>query len=98
MKHCIFGAAAFVLATAASAAPPPEQPAEQGAERPAQPERKVCRTERATGSLTRRTRICLTAAQWREVNDRTRRGLDDLVRGASGGCAAPRSGNTMCGG
>lgn len=48
-------------------------------------ERKICRTEKATGSLTRRTRICLTAAQWREVNDRTRRGVDEMNSGASGG-------------
>ena len=48
-------------------------------------ERKICRTEKATGSLTRRNRICLTQAQWREVNDRTRRGVGDLQGDSSGG-------------
>ena len=48
-------------------------------------QRKICRTERATGSLTRRNRICLTAAQWREVQDRTRRGVGELQGSASGG-------------
>jgi len=90
----ILGAAMLIVAASALAAPPQEQPAEQAPP----PEKKVCRTERATGSLTRRTRICLTAAQWREVNDRTRRGLDEFVRDASGGCMAPGRGGTMCGG
>jgi len=80
----------LVAAGSALAAPPQEQPA--------QPEKKICRTERATGSLTRRTRICLTATQWREVNNRTRTGHDDFIRSASGGCMAPTGGNTMCGG
>ena len=48
-------------------------------------ERKICRTERVTGSLSRRNRICLTAAQWREVQDRTRRGIDEMNSAASGG-------------
>jgi len=53
-------------------------------EAPLPPERKICRTEKATGSLTRRTRICLTAAQWRELNARTRRGVDEMQGSASG--------------
>ena len=97
MKTRILGAALLVAAVGALAAPPQEQPAARSAEA-AQPEKKICRTERATGSLTRRTRICLTAAQWREVNDRTRTGHDDFIRSASGGCMAPTGGNTMCGG
>ena len=50
-------------------------------------EKKICRTERATGSLTRRTRICMTEAQWRELNSRTRRGVDEMNSAASGGKA-----------
>ena len=86
----------LALPAGAVAAVPPERPAEAETK----PERKICRTERATGSLTRRTRICLTEAEWRVLHSRTKRGLDDFVRGASGGCRAPndpRSG-TMCGG
>ena len=86
-------AAALLAASVTSAAPPEEQTGservsaeESTAEAPvqaeAEPERKVCRTERATGSLTRRTRVCMTAAQWRELHDRTRRGVDELVGGA----------------
>ena len=100
MKNRILGAAMLVGAAGALAAPPQERPAQQASPQAAQPERKICRTEKATGSLTRRTRICLTEAQWREIYDRTRTGHDDFVRDASGGCRAPndpRTG-TMCGG
>jgi hypothetical protein len=85
----------LVLAAAATAAAAQEQPAAPEE----QPEKKICRTERATGSLTRRTRICLTATQWREVHSRTKRGLDDFVGAAAGGCRSPGGmGGTMCGG
>ncbi|MBT2132998.1 hypothetical protein KK137_01520 [Croceibacterium sp. LX-88] len=51
----------------------------------AKQEKKICRSEKMTGSLTRRTRICLTAAEWRDFNTRNKRGLDDFNRSASGG-------------
>ena len=94
--------AAALIATGALAAPPgdgaaPDQaPGEQVAladsEQTPQEERKICRTDRVTGSLTRRNRICLTRAQWREVHDRTRRGVDEMVGSASG---APKCVATM---
>jgi hypothetical protein len=46
-------------------------------------EKKICRTEKATGSLTRRNRICLTAAQWRDVTT-ARAGCRRAPDGASG--------------
>ncbi|MEO6387701.1 MAG: hypothetical protein ABIT16_04115 [Croceibacterium sp.] len=54
-------------------------------------EKKVCRTEKATGSLTRRNRICMTAVQWRELNMRTRTGVDEMTRNANGApsCSPP---------
>jgi hypothetical protein len=96
MKCGILAAAALLTASIASAAPPqadqeaaraePAPPAESAAtdSEPAE-EKKVCRTERATGSLTRRTRVCLTAAQWREVNSRTYRGVSQMQGESSGG-------------
>ena len=75
----IFVAAAVALAVTGFAAT-----AQEAQEEPA-PEKKICRTERATGSLTRRTRICMTEAQWRELNSRTRRGVDEMNSAASGG-------------
>ena len=99
MKIGIFLAAGLlVTATGAIAAPagaddtaertataaPAEQTSAAAAEAEPAEEKKVCRTERATGSLTRRTRVCLTAAQWREVHDRTRRGVGDMQGSAAG--------------
>ena len=97
MKIGIFAAAAVLAATGAAAAPPSGDdtaaqaaaaaPAEQtstSSEAEPQEERKICRTERATGSLTRRTRVCLTAAQWREVNSRTYKGVTEMQGSASG--------------
>jgi transposase-like protein len=77
-------AAAFLVATSGlSAAAPPLA----NSDAQARQEKKICRTEKATGSLTRRTRICLTEVQWRELNARTRRGVDEMNGSASG---APR--------
>jgi hypothetical protein len=76
----IFTAAAMAMAVTAGSAS-----AQEAGEAP--PEKKICRTERATGSLTRRTRICLTEAQWREVNSRTHKGVSEMQGQASGGQA-----------
>jgi hypothetical protein len=99
MKVTVLTAVLVAAATGAMAAPPAEAPVpvEQAASAPSaetnagpgdaaeQKEKKICRTERATGSLTRRTRICMTEAQWREVNADTRRGMDDMTRDRVGG-------------
>jgi len=45
----------------------------------------VCKTERVTGSLTRRTRTCLTRNEWNDVQARTRDDLNKMGRTASGG-------------
>jgi len=99
MKLTVLAAALLLGATGAMAAPPAEQsaPAEQAASTAPsaatgaandgaepQEEKKVCRTERATGSLTRRTRVCMTAAQWREINARTYKGVSEMQGSASG--------------
>ena len=91
----LFAAAALLATAAALAADPPEQAASEAATAsPASSgntvagtdtEKKICRTEKVTGSLSRRNRICLTEAQWREVHDRTRRGVDEMTSAASGG-------------
>ena len=56
-------------------------------------EKKVCRTSKMTGSLTRRSRICLTEAQWRELASRTRKGLEEMGQSASGGQAVANNQN-----
>ncbi len=45
------------------------------------PEKKICRTERLTGSLTRSSRTCLTQAQWDQVNEQNSKSINDLVQG-----------------
>lgn len=98
MKFTFLTTGLLLAATGAMAAPPAEEaaPAEQAATSPTAPtnaqanaeepadEKKICRTERATGSLTRRTRVCMTAAQWREINARTYRGVSEMQGSASG--------------
>lgn len=99
MKLTVLATGLLLAATGAMAAPPAEDaaPAEQAATSPTAPtnaqaseeapaeEKKICRTERATGSLTRRTRVCMTAAQWREVNAKTYRGVSEMQNSAAGG-------------
>jgi hypothetical protein len=46
-------------------------------------EKLVCRTEKLTGSRTKVRRICMTRAQWDEVAQQTKKGLDDFSRSAS---------------
>ena len=98
MKRAVLASCMLIAATGTLAAPPAEDPAsaEQAAsvspaaavdvaEAPPAEEKKICRTEKATGSLTRRNRICMTPTQWREIYDRTRRGVSEMQGSASGG-------------
>jgi hypothetical protein len=75
MKSILVGVALAIAVTGVAAAAEDEAP----------PEKKICRTEKMTGSLTRRTRICLTEAQWRELNSRTQRGVQEMQNSAGGG-------------
>lgn len=65
---------------------------------PAKKEKKICQTEKMTGSLTRVRRICMTRAEWDELRLKYKHGFEDNVRGASGGCVAPgEATGQMCG-
>jgi len=111
MKSSILAVAILLAATGAIAAPPDDEAAERAAtagpaeqvsaatdaEAAAQEEKKICRTEKATGSLTRRNRICMTQAQWREVYDRTRRGVGELQGSASGSPKCISAMDVACG-
>lgn len=79
---------AFTTAIALAMIAVPATAQEAAQEAPAdtaKQEKKICRSEKMTGSLTRRSRICLTAAEWRDFSIRNKRGLDDFNRSASGG-------------
>ncbi len=56
-----------------------QAPPARAAEAPA-PDKKICRTERMTGSLTRSTRTCMTQAQWDQLADETNKTVSDLSR------------------
>jgi hypothetical protein len=46
--------------------------AQRSPEAKAPEEKKICRSEKTTGSLTRVRRICLTEAEWKALHDQTR--------------------------
>ena len=66
--------AALMTATGALAAPQASQ-----AEQPRQ-EKKVCKSEKITGSLTRVRRTCMTQAEWDRLAQGSRDGVDGMVR------------------
>ena len=86
MKISIVAAAALIAVTGVAASA-------QDAQEESSEERKICRTSKMTGSLTRRSRICLTEAQWRELASRTRKGLEEMGQSASGGQAVANNPN-----
>ena len=86
MKISIVAAAALIAVTGVAASA-------QDAQEESSEERKICRTSKMTGSLTRRSRICLTEAQWRELASRTRKGLEEMGQSASGGQAVANNQN-----
>ena len=83
----IFVVAALAMAVTGVAA------TAQEAETDSSQEKKICRTSKMTGSLTRRTRICMTEAEWRELATRTRKGLEEMGQSASGGQAVANNPN-----
>lgn len=67
-------------ALAADADPQSDQ-ASAPAPEPAK-EKMICKTSKATGSLTRRKRVCQTAAQWNRESERARKSVDDIAGNA----------------
>jgi len=97
-KLAILGATALavggIAATGTMAAAPA---AEAEADEASQKEKKICRVSKMTGSLTRRTRICLTEAEWRELAARTNRGVGEMQNSASGSPACISTHDAACG-
>lgn len=56
----------------------------------------VCRTERVTGSLTRRRRTCLTRAEWAELERNYGQSHSDMTRNASGANVCRMEGVNGC--
>ena len=76
-----------------AAAPEAEAEAEDASKK----EKKICRVTKMTGSLTRRTRICMTEGEWRELAARTNRGVTDMQNSASGAGACISTHDAACG-
>ena len=77
MKLTHLLAATLAFAVSAPTAAAEEQPK-------AAKEKKICRTYKVTGSLTRQTRICRTEKEWREADQATQKGVSDMQGSASG--------------
>jgi hypothetical protein len=73
-----------------------EAPVEQAAATPGKP-KKVCRSEKVTGSLTRVRRTCLTVEEWAHIESRTRDEVGKLQRGAAGSTAVQDNAAAMAG-
>ena len=69
-KTGLVAIAALMAATCAMAAEPAADEAKA--------EKKICRSENMTGSRTKVTKICMTAAEWRELSNNTKRNIDKL--------------------
>jgi len=75
----ILAGAAALLAMTGTAMAEEAQQAQQEAPK----EKKICRSERMTGSLTRVRRTCLTQREWDQLAESTRRSINGLERDAN---------------
>lgn len=75
-------AAFFLAATGGAEATTPEAETGAGTDE-SKKEKKVCKSEKITGSLTRVRRICMTEAEWTDLAQNTNRALDRLGRSAN---------------
>ena len=48
----------------------------------AEQDKRICKTERVTGSLTRVRRTCMTRGQWDRLAEGSREGVNDIVNDA----------------
>jgi hypothetical protein len=76
----LLAATALVLGTTPVLAADSDKNQDQKTE---QKQKLICRTNTTTGSLTRKTRICKTADEWRESNQKTREAIDSFTRDAA---------------
>jgi hypothetical protein len=76
----LLAAATFLMAgTAVAAAPQNTSSSNEGAAK----EKRVCKSEKITGSLTRVRRVCMTQREWDQLSENAQRGVNDISRDAS---------------
>jgi hypothetical protein len=69
---------------AALVAAAPAQASDENVEEKSAKEKKICRTEKVTGSLARKRRTCMTQKEWDELAARTKQSLDEYTGNAGG--------------
>ena len=62
----------------------------------AEKEKVVCKVEKATGSLIRRKKTCMTESEWEEFRRQTYQGVNDRVRNANGAPSCNPGGGSPC--
>lgn len=72
-----FSVSAVSAQSAAASAPAAQAKAQAAGANESDPERQVCKTERAVGSLIP-SRVCKTAAQWKQESEASRKLVQDL--------------------
>jgi hypothetical protein len=87
MRATVLAAFSMALLTAPAVAQ-----AQAGAEEPAKAEPKICRVDRATGSLAKRHKICKTRAEWDALRRQTKSDIEDIQRNSG---AIPRTAGGM---
>ena len=61
-----------------------DEDAEEEAQEADPGEEVICRRDRATGSLTRVNRVCMTRNEWNGISSKSQQAHANSVRGASG--------------
>lgn len=63
----------LIASETAATTTPPQAPATNEAAEPAQPEKKICKRQPVTGQIQGTKRICMTAEQWKRVQEADQR-------------------------
>lgn len=75
MRFKILLAASLAIAVSA-----PVLAADGDKDQEAPKEKKICRTERVTGSLVASRRVCMTKAEWDQLAAETKKDVEDIQR------------------
>jgi len=80
-RHFLLATAVSLTAGTMSFAAEPSAKTEGGQD--AKQEKKICKSEKLTGSLTRVQRTCMTKAEWDRLAEGTNKNIDALTRDAN---------------
>lgn len=81
----IYGIAAWAILVSGTGARAEESQNDNAARQ----EKRICKSEKMTGSLTRVRRTCLTQREWDRLAEGTRKGIDNLERDSNRALAIP---------